>query len=117
MKLYIETITLFCHREPFKEEGEGRLPTLTWPREIPVRSEGGEVVPIVDAYNKWLKTSHNLPKLYIDAAPGFFSANIREIIKNWPNQKVIKAKGLHFLQEDSPDDIGKAVAQFVRQLP
>ncbi len=76
-----------------------------------------DVVAISKAYSKWLSNSHSLPKLYIDAEPGFFSAAIREVTKNWPNHKVIKAKGLHFLQEDSPDVIGKAVADFVKQLP
>ena len=45
------------YRRPFAEPGEGRRPTLTWPREIPVEGEPADVVAIVTAYDEWLATS------------------------------------------------------------
>jgi len=101
---------------PFKTPGRDRLPTLTWPREIPVKSDGPEnVVKIADAYSEWLVQSSDLPKLYIDAKPGFFSPFIREYIKDWPNQSIVTVKGIHFLQEDSPTEIGDAITKFLRE--
>ena len=105
----------FFFRLPYLEPGESRRPTLTWPREIPIRTEGPQdVIDIVDSYNKWLSQSTDLPKLYINSDPGFFSPNIVKLIKDWPNLQSVTVKGLHFLQEDSPDEIGQHVAEFLR---
>jgi len=102
--------------EPFKDEGNSRLPTLTWPRQIPVKGDGPEnVIRLTDEYSNWLSSSHCLPKLYIDASPGFFSPFIREYTKNWPNQKTVTVKGLHFLQEDSPNEIAFAIKDFLNE--
>ena len=102
-------------RLPYLEPGESRRPTLTWPREIPIRTEGPQdVVGIFNNYSKWLAQSTDLPKLFINADPGFFSPNIAEAIKDWPNLQSVTVKGLHFLQEDSPDEIGQHVAEFLR---
>ena len=102
-----------AYREPFVTPGEDRRPTLTWPREVPVEGDGPEdVVEIANGYFEWLCESQ-LPKLYIDGEPGFFSAMLRQMAGVWPNQSVVKVKGLHFLQEDSPHDIGKAVREFL----
>ena len=99
---------------PFKEPGESRRPTLTWPREIAIRGDGPqEMIDIEDAYNKWLSKSKDLPKLLIDAQPGFFAPLIRELTTDWPNLQVAQAPGLHFLQEDSPDQIGQAIKEFL----
>ncbi|XP_033098368.1 coelenterazine h 2-monooxygenase-like [Anneissia japonica] len=106
-----------CYREPFLNKGEDRRPTLTWPREIPVATEGPQdVVDIVNAYQTWLSKSADIPKLYINAEPGFFSSGIRKVTENWPNHETLSVKGLHFIQEDSPDDIGKAVHHFLKKL-
>ena len=104
------------YRRPFKEPGESRRPTLTWPREIPIMGEGPEEnVKMAAAYYEWLCTSADLPKLYIDAEPGFFASSIRPVVATWPNLQVVKSAGLHFLQEDSPDNIGKAIRQFLQE--
>ncbi|XP_033633173.1 coelenterazine h 2-monooxygenase-like [Asterias rubens] len=106
-----------AYREPFRNKGEDRRPTLTWPREIPLENEGPQdVVAVINAYSDWLKTTSTIPKLYIDAEPGFFSPSIRIGCATWPNQKTISVKGLHFLQEDSPDDIGKAIKTFLKDV-
>ena len=102
---------------PYINRGEDRRPTLTWAREIPVETDGpGDVVEIAHAYNTWLRTSSSVPKLFIDVDPGFFSPAIRKAIADWPNQKMIQVKGLHFAQEDSPDDIGKGIADFLKAV-
>jgi haloalkane dehalogenase len=105
------------YRSPFLEPGESRRPTLTWPREIPLGGEPADVVEWVDAYGEWLYDSEDVPKLFINADPGvILIGKQREFCRIWPNQQEITVKGLHFIQEDSPDEIGQAVAQFVAGL-
>ena len=105
-----------AYNTPYKEEGESRRPTLTWPREIPVEGEGPEdVVQIVNKYREFLATS-NIPKLFIEAEPGFFTNAIKKVALQWPNTTTVKVEGLHFLQEDSPIAIGVAIRSFVENL-
>ena len=105
-----------AYREPFSNEGEGRRPTLTWPRQIPLGGEPEDVVKIVDDYAKWLSQS-TLPKLLIKANPGaILTGAVLEYARTWPNQKEVEVAGSHFIQEDSPDEIGAAVSDFVTEL-
>jgi haloalkane dehalogenase len=105
-----------AYRRPFVEPGESRRPTLSWPREIPIEGEPADVVDIVTQYGAWLAKSP-VPKLFISAEPGsILVGRQREICRAWPNQTEVTVKGVHFIQEDSPDEIGRAVAQFVRKL-
>ena len=106
-----------AYRRPFAEPGEGRRPTLTWPREIPIDGEPADVEAIVSAYGAWIAES-DIPKLYIDSDPGRMMArgNLRDICRAWPNQQETTVTGLHYLPEDSPHEIGEAVAAFVRGL-
>jgi len=100
------------YRRPYLEPGESRRPTLTWPREIPVEGEPADVVEIVGRYAKWLSTS-DLPKLFIDADPGaILIGRQREFCRTWPNQREVTVKGSHFVQEDSPREIGRAIAEW-----
>jgi haloalkane dehalogenase len=104
------------YRRPFATAGEDRRPTLTWPRQIPIGGAPADVVRVVEDYAAWLAASH-LPKLFINADPGsILVGRQREICRSWPNQTEVTVKGLHFLQEDSPDEIGQAVAGFVRRV-
>jgi haloalkane dehalogenase len=104
------------YRRPYLEPGESRRPTLTWPREIPVGGEPEDVGAIVEAYSRWLAAS-DLPKVFINADPGtILTGPQREFCRGWPNQEEITVKGSHFIQEDSPDEIGRAVARFVGRL-
>ena len=104
------------YRRPFADPGEGRRPTLSWPRQIPIEGEPAEVVKVVEDYAAWLAGS-DVPKLFINADPGsILVGRQREVCRAWPNQTEMTMKGLHFLQEDSPDEIGQAVAAFVRRL-
>jgi haloalkane dehalogenase len=104
------------YRRPFSNSGEDRRPTLSWPRQIPIQGEPKEVVEVVQNYSEWLSSS-DLPKLFINADPGsILIGNQREFCRSWPNQTEVTVKGLHFLQEDSPAEIGKAISSFVSQL-
>ena len=99
----------------FTEPGESRRPTLTWPRQIPIGGEPRDVHDIVEAYSKWLQASDSVPKLFINADPGIVLIGPqREFARQLPNQEEITVKGLHFIQEDSPAEIGEAVARFVQ---
>ncbi len=104
------------YRQPYLEVGESRRPTLTWPREIPIDGEPEDVFNIVNQYSQWLSSSQ-LPKLLIAADPGaILTGAQREFCRTWPNQEEVTVKGIHFIQEDSPDEIGGAVADFIRKL-
>ena len=104
------------YRRPFLNPGEDRRPTLSWPRQIPIQGEPKEVVEVVENYSKWLSSS-DLPKLFINADPGsILTGKQREFCRSWPNQEELTVKGTHFMQEDSPDEIGKAVSRFVSKL-
>jgi len=105
------------YRRPYLAPGESRRPTLTWPRQIPIDGEPADVVAIAAAYAEWLAKSP-VPKLFVNAEPGvILTGPQREFCRRWPNQEEITVRGSHFLQEDSPREIGEAVAAFVRRLP
>ena len=104
------------YRRRFREAGEARRPTLTWPRELPIAGEPADVIAIVEDYGAWLATSE-VPKLFIDAEPGaILRGKQREFCRSWPNQQEVTVKGIHFIQEDSPQEIGRAVAEFAKNL-
>ena len=104
------------YTRPFRNAGEDRRPTLTWPRQIPIAGEPEDVVKIVDEYSAWLSQS-DLPKLFINADPGSILVGPqREYCRTWPNQTEVTVKGLHFIQEDSPDEIGQAISEFVTKI-
>ena len=104
------------YRRPFLNPGEDRRPTLTWPRQIPIDGEPAEVAKIVSGYGQWLAYSR-VPKLYFHTEPGALDqGRPREFCRTWPNQTEVTVKGIHFVQEDSPTQIGAAAANFVRTL-
>ncbi len=104
------------YRRPFAEPGEGRRPTLTWPRQIPIEGEPAEVVKIVEEYGAWLSTC-DVPKLFINAEPGaILRGQVRDFCRSWPNQEEVTVAGIHFIQEDSPDEIGRAVADWLGRI-
>src|SRR5262249_25754516 len=95
----------------FAEPGEGRRPTLTWPREIPIEGEPPDVAAIVAAYADWLASS-DVPKLFVKAEPGALlagGANL-DTARTWRAQTEVTVAGIHFVQEDSPEEIGSAIA-------
>jgi len=105
------------YRRPFAEPGEGRRPTLTWPREIPIEGDPADVSAIAAAYAAWLATS-NVPKLFVKAEPGLLvagGANL-DFARRLPVQTEVTVPGLHFLQEDSPNEIGRAITSWMQAL-
>jgi haloalkane dehalogenase len=104
------------YRRPFAEPGEGRRPTLSWPRQIPVEGEPADVAAIVDAYATWLLTS-TVPKLFVNAEPGAsLTGARRDVCRTWAAQTEVTVPGRHFLQEDSPHEIGAALAGWLRSI-
>ena len=101
---------------PFINSGEDRRPTLTWPRQIPLDGEPKEVVDEV-AKNADFHKNSEIPKLFINADPGtILTGDQREFVRSWKNQKEITVKGNHFIQEDSADEIGSALNEFISSL-
>jgi haloalkane dehalogenase len=105
------------YRRPFLKPGEGRRPTLTWPRQIPIDGEPADVDTIVRDYAEWLQTSP-VPKLFIKAEPGAIltAGPPVDVCRRWPAQSEVSVPGIHFLQEDAPEEIGSAIANWLRQL-
>lgn len=104
------------YRAPFTT-ADDRQPTLNWPRQIPIAGEPAEMVALVSSYGEWLKGTADLPKLFINAEPGsILVGRQREFCRSWPNQSEVTVKGTHFVQEDSPVEIGQAVAWWLDSL-
>ena len=107
---------MVAYRRPWLEPGESRRPMLTWPREIPIDGQPPDVVAVVEAYGRWLAASP-VPKLFVNADPGSILVGAqRELCRTWPNQREVTVAGRHFLQEDSPAEIGAAIARFLADL-
>jgi haloalkane dehalogenase len=99
------------YRRPFATPGDDRLPTLVWPRQIPVGGEPADVAADVGAYAEWLASTPGLPKLFVNADPGIILVGPqREFCRGWPDQTEVTVPGLHFVQEDSGPQIGRAIA-------
>jgi len=104
-----------AYRAPF-DTRDHRQPTLNWPRQIPIDGEPPHMVELVGAYGAFMASSE-IPKLFINAEPGsILVGKQREFCRSWPNQSEVTVKGLHFLQEDSPTEIGQAVAAWLTTL-
>ena len=101
-----------AYRKPFLNPGEDRRPTLTWPRQIPIDGEPKDVTGIVADYSAWLAET-DLPKLFINAEPGaILLGRARDYCRGFKNQTEVTVPGIHFIQEDSPDEIGRAIADW-----
>jgi haloalkane dehalogenase len=103
------------YRRPYREPGEDRRPTLTWPRQLPIAGEPADVVEIVRSCAAWLAVSP-VPKLFINAEPGTISVEERAFYRSLPHQTEVSVRGLHFIQEDSPDEIGEALVRWYTSL-
>jgi haloalkane dehalogenase len=105
-----------AYRRPFLEPGESRRPMLTWPRQIPFDGQPADVTALVDEYAAWLSQSP-VPKLFVNAEPGaILIGGQREFCRRWPNQHEVTVTGIHFIQEDSPHEIGAAINDWYRAL-
>ncbi len=103
------------YRRPFVEPGEGRRPMLSWPRQAPIDDERADMREVVTAYGTWLAES-DVPKLYINNDPGTATQAVRAFCRTWRAQTEVTVKGSHYLQEDSPAEIGTAIAAWLRTL-
>jgi haloalkane dehalogenase len=104
-----------AYRRPFVERA-ARLPTLAWPRELPIEGEPADVTAIVEGYGAWLARSQ-VPKLFINAEPGaLLTGRLRDICRGFPNQREVTVKGVHYIQEDSPAQIGAALRAFLESI-
>ena len=104
------------YRRPYMGADETRRPTLTWPRQIPIGGAPEDVHSIVADYSRWLAES-DIPKLFVNADPGsILVGRQREFCRSWPNQQEVTVPGVHFIQEDSGEAIGQAIAGFLQGL-
>ncbi|MEV4051878.1 hypothetical protein AB0J55_11910 [Amycolatopsis sp. NPDC049688] len=105
------------YRRPYLEPGESRLPTLTWPRQIPAEGEPADVVRVVEDYGRWLAATRGIPQLFINAEPGVILGDRqRAVCRSWPDQTEITVPGRHFVPEDSGAEIGAAIAAWLTAL-
>ena len=103
------------YRRPFNDK-KSRRPTLDWPRQIPLENDPPEICRIVDSYSQWM-AENNKPKLFINAEPGaILIGKQREFCRTWKNQKEVTVKGSHFIQEDSPNEIGNAIFDWLKGI-
>jgi len=104
------------YRRPYRNPGEDRRPTLTWPREIPIEGYPSDVLRVIEENNVWLARSP-LPKLFINSElSAVLIGEHRDMVRRWPNLTEVTVRGLHYIHEDSPDDIGRALAEWYRSL-
>ncbi len=102
------------YRRPFLRAGEDRRPTLAGPRQLPIAGEPADTAALIASYADYLANSKDVPKLFINADPGAFLVGYaRDFVRTWPNLKEVTVKGAHFIQEDSPNEIGKAIAAWL----
>ncbi|MBT4518618.1 MAG: haloalkane dehalogenase [Halieaceae bacterium] len=95
---------------------EDRQPLLNWPRQIPIEGEPEHIVDLVNDYGNFMSSS-DIPKLFVNAEPGSILVGAqREYCRGWPNQQEVTVKGSHFVQEDSPVEIGQAVANWLKTI-
>ena len=105
------------YRRPFARPGEDRLPTLIWPRQIPIEGEPAEVAAVCAEYAQWLAAAQGLPKLFVNATPGsILTGSQREFCRRWPDQTEVTFPGIHFIQEDSGPRIGEEIGGWLDRL-
>lgn len=105
-----------AHYRSWATEPNDRQPTLNWPRQIPIEGEPAHMVELVQAYGEFMAAS-DIPKLFINAEPGsILVGRQREFCRSWANQQEVTVKGSHFVQEDSPAEIGQAVANWLKTI-
>jgi haloalkane dehalogenase len=113
---HLEPEEMEAYRRPWREAGERRRPMLSWARHVPLDGEPAHMVGIVEANRDWLASSP-VPKLLISAEPGqFLTGDALGLCRTWPNQREVAVAGRHFVQEDAPDQIGRAIADWLIDL-
>ncbi|MEM8973686.1 MAG: haloalkane dehalogenase [Pseudomonadota bacterium] len=101
------------YQRPFLNAGEDRRPTLAWTRQIPIGGEPADVHTIMSEYSAWM-AQNGIPKLFVNAEPGaLIKGPARDFVRTWPNITEVTVQGIHFIQEDAPDEIGRAIADWL----
>lgn len=112
----LEPEEMEAYRRPWRAAGERRRPMLSWARHVPLDGEPTNMVEVVEANRDWLASSP-VPKLLISADPGqFLTGDALEHCRTWPNQREFAVAGRHFVQEDAPDEIGRAIVDWLSEL-
>ena len=103
------------YRAPFRER-EDRWPTLEWPRQLPIEHVPPDVHDIVDRYGQWMAHSE-VPKLFVNAEPGsILVGGPRKVVRRWPSLTAVTVPASHFVPEDAPDEVGRALASWLPTL-
>ena len=94
-----------AYRKPFIEPGESRRPTLTWPRQIPFEGEPAESLRSSMTIRSGSRRARfrSFHQCRSGRDPDRHAARV---LPQWPNQREVTVKGVHFIQEDSPHEIG-----------
>lgn len=118
LEFYLTAEDAAEYRRPFLEPGEGRRPTLSWPRQLPLGGEPVETYEMVRQYSDWFAANTTVPKLFIRADPGALlaRAEVLSFVRAFPNQSEVRVFGAHWVQEISPDAIGRALARWIPTL-
>ena len=96
---------------------DDRQPTLNWPRQLPISGEPAHMVELVTEYGNYMASEDSPPKLFVNAEPGsILVGRARDFCRSWPSQSEVTVAGSHFVQEDSPTEIGQAVAEWMKSL-
>ena len=106
------------YRAPFPTP-ESRKPTLVWPRQVPIAGEPADTAEVITANGDWLYAT-DMPKLMFHVAPGaLMPPPVVEYVKaNASNlEDVFLGPGVHFVQEDHPAAIGRALRDWAHRLP
>lgn len=103
------------YKRPYQKPGEDRRVMLTWPRQIPIDGEPADVTEIMTSYSRWLAESAPFPKLFVKADPGLILVGrFATIARGFKNVSEITVSGLHFIQEDSPSEIGSSISTWLK---
>lgn len=105
------------YRAPYPTPAS-RKPTLVWPRELPIQGTPARNVEVVNAIGAWMKTTP-IPMLHLWGRPGALNSErvAVEFVKRVRNiQSTFVGPCRHYLQEDQPEMIGRAVADWRRRL-
>lgn len=105
-----------AYRRPFLDPAD-RGAVLEWPRQVPIAGEPAEVVERMELIRAFL-TETRMPVLLLYAAPGVL---VPPALVPWYEEQVhdleaaFVGAGLHFIQEDQPEAIGRAVRDWMRR--
>jgi|GEM_PF-255281 len=103
--------------EPFQTE-KSRIQVYQWPKELPINGKPAATAKIISDYNAWLEKTE-IPWLFLYALPG--SQSPPEAADYWEKrakniQITYIGRGIHYVQEDHPYAIGRAIHDWYRRV-